>query len=181
MLCVDDYSIATELGLKVRGDGFTELSGVLELPDFKKKNVTLADVTRVVSGNDKQRFELKAENGVQLIRAAQGHSLKEISSDELLTPVTDAKEWPVCVHGTQFKLWDTIRRSGGLKRMARVHIHFASAPIGVAVSGMRPDSDLFFHLDIPTALAVCTRHLSPDIYPISFMYVYVLCYDIRLA
>jgi hypothetical protein len=37
--------------------------------------------------------------------------------------------------------------------MNRIHIHFASAPIGTAVSGMRPESDLFFHLDIPTALA----------------------------
>ncbi len=62
-----------------------------------------------------------------LIRAAQGHSLA-IASENLLTPITagDADCPEKVVHGTSMAAWKSILQIGGLKKMGRQHIHFAT-------------------------------------------------------
>ena len=109
------------------------------------------------------------------IRASQGHSIQTIASDtSLLTPITldDPSSIPdTCVHGTFYGAWPLILRSGGLKRMGRNHIHFASGPslaeIGVTeqgqdgnnvgksdkvISGMRNDAQLLVYVDLKRCL-----------------------------
>jgi len=57
--------------------------------------------------------------GVEYIRANQGHSIKQVLSEDALQPVTSAEQVPVCVHGTKLALWDKIFASGGLNRMGK--------------------------------------------------------------
>lgn len=110
------------------------------------------------------------------IRATQGHSIQTVASDtSLLTPITldDPPTIPrTCVHGTFYGAWPLILRSGGLKRMGRNHVHFASGPalseIGVTeegkesaadvsksdkvISGMRNDAQLLIYIDLNRCL-----------------------------
>lgn len=107
-----------------------------------------------------------------LIRANQGHSIK-VDVEGLLTPVTvEAGNVPdIVVHGTDEPAWRLILKSGGLRRMGRNHIHFASGlPAGFkslaidtasteekeaapVISGMRKNSSILVYIDIQAALA----------------------------
>ncbi|KAL9610689.1 MAG: hypothetical protein Q9167_004637, partial [Letrouitia subvulpina] len=95
----------------------------------------------LVTTNDKQRFALlplpsssstaeqqsSSNPSHYLIRATQGHSLP-LASANLLTPLDPRSA--TCpaevVHGTRLETWQTIAKSGGLKRMGRGHVHFAT-------------------------------------------------------
>ena len=73
------------------------------------------------------KLSLDDDPSQYLIRANQGHSLA-ISSEDLLKPITVSD--PDCpkqvVHGTDPAAWKGILHSGGLKKMGRQHIHFAT-------------------------------------------------------
>jgi 2'-phosphotransferase len=69
------------------------------------------------------------------IRAVQGHSLKTIDAPSLLTRIAPDALPRTCVHGTFFKAWPDILRSGGLKAMGRNHVHFAGGPAVQEVLG----------------------------------------------
>jgi 2'-phosphotransferase len=65
------------------------------------------------------------------IRATQGHSMKTIEAENLLTPISldDPASIPdTVVHGTFYVAWERILKSGGLKSMMRNHVHFARGP-----------------------------------------------------
>ncbi|KAL5115398.1 tRNA 2'-phosphotransferase [Pleosporales sp. CAS-2024a] len=107
-----------------------------------------------------------------LIRANQGHSIK-VDVEGLLAPITlEAGNVPdTVVHGTDEPAWRLIMKSGGLRRMGRNHIHFASGlPAGFkslavdtasaeekeaapVISGMRKNSTVLIYIDIQAALA----------------------------
>lgn len=107
-----------------------------------------------------------------LIRANQGHSIK-VDNEGLLTPITlEAGNVPkTVIHGTDERAWNLILKSGGLQRMGRNHIHFASGlPAGFkslavdtasteekeaapVISGMRKNSSILIYIDINAALA----------------------------
>ncbi|EXJ59252.1 hypothetical protein A1O7_06684 [Cladophialophora yegresii CBS 114405] len=81
------------------------------------------------------RFEATPLSDLDLsrffIRATQGHSMKTIEAEGLLTPISldDPASVPdTVVHGTFYGAWEEILRSGGLKSMRRNHVHFASGP-----------------------------------------------------
>ena len=108
------------------------------------------------------------------IRAVQGHSLKTVDAESLLTPITMANAPETCVHGTFFVSWPVILKSGGLKAMTRNHVHFATGPRiedvlpeqqsagaeetklslksamerSAVVSGMRGDAQVLIYVDI---------------------------------
>ena len=111
---------------------YVSLAALLSLPKFKSMHATqddvenvrrnacvesvwvlaLADVrcggvVQVVNSSEKQRFQLSEEGGVRLIRATQGHSIKSIESDALLTEIKekDAAKYPVCLHGSYQQYW----------------------------------------------------------------------------
>jgi 2'-phosphotransferase len=87
-----------------------------------------------------------------LIRANQGHSIK-LDSSGMLRPLTieDGNIPEVVVHGTYLATWSAIERTGGLSRMNRNHVHFAtglpSTDTGV-VSGMRADAEVLVYIDV---------------------------------
>lgn len=103
--------------------------------------MTFPEIQDIVTNNDKQRFSLvpaSLDNSSQsldtaddpshfIIRANQGHSLA-ISSEDLLKPVlpTDPDCPQQVVHGTDMAAWMGILKSGGLKKMGRQHMHFAT-------------------------------------------------------
>jgi 2'-phosphotransferase len=116
-----------------------------------------------------------------LIRANQGHSIK-VDVEGLLTPITvEAGNVPeTVVHGTDESAWRLIMKSGGLRRMGRNHIHFASGlPSGFkslaidtasteekeaapVISGMRRNSSILIYIDIQAALEAGIKFYISD-------------------
>lgn len=148
---------AEKLKLNMRGDGYVPVNELLNLKIKTFTGVPLcsynvADVKEAVKNDNKQRFSLLEENGQLLIRANQGHSIKVVDSEKLLKPILSASEVPVCVHGTYRKNLESIRRTG-LKRMTRVHIHFATGlPHDGVISGMHSNCEILIFLDVQKAL-----------------------------
>jgi len=156
---------AKRLGLHLRSDGSVTLQELVSLSFFKNHGFGEADVEKEVRCNDKQRFSLWMDKGVKRIRANQGHKMKEVVDSELLTPITSARELPVCIHGTYMKrwhhkkktyvdVWPAIKREG-LKPMGRNHIHFVPHEVGsrTVISGMRQDCTVAIYLDVQQALS----------------------------
>lgn len=139
----------------LRPDGYVPLKRVLTLPGFAR--YTASDVASVVSGNEKKRFSLLRQNGATYIRANQGHTIDGLDDDALLERLTleDATSIGHAVHGTYRSAWSGIVGSGGLKRMARNHIHLATdAPENDkrVISGMRESCELVLWIDIVSAM-----------------------------
>ncbi|XTZ17775.1 RNA 2'-phosphotransferase [Micromonospora echinospora] len=82
--------------------------------------MTRDELDAVVAGNDKQRFAVgRGPNGVERIRASQGHS---IPVDLGLVPQTPP---PHLYHGTGRQAAESIRVTG-LHRGGRHHVHLSS-------------------------------------------------------
>lgn len=167
---------------------------------IKSLKITFEEIRAIVADNDKQRFSLipvtqassaEGEDAViptddeataasktqsdnpadWLIRANQGHSIA-IAEEELLEPLTiNSPDLPnIVVHGTTKKAWPLILKTGGLKPMARTHVHFATGlPAGFkplsangdasnadeqppVISGMRNSSTVLIYIDLEKAL-----------------------------
>ncbi|CAE7526298.1 unnamed protein product [Symbiodinium natans] len=155
---------AVRLGLALRSDGSVGLEELLALPFFKSGNLTQKDVEAEVRCNNKQRFQLWTENGARRIRANQGHKMKQVLDSELLQPILNAEDLPVCIHGTYFtkwspkkkcqvQVWNQIKKEG-LKPMGRNHIHFVPHEVGsrTVISGMREDCSVAIYLDVPKTI-----------------------------
>lgn len=125
-------------GLTVDPTGWADVPAVLQALQRDALPATMDDVTRVVAGNDKNRFELSADG--RLIRARQGHSIPVM----LEWPVTSPPEY--LYHGTVERFLPAIMTEG-LKPMARHHVHLS------------PDRD--------TAIAVGSRRGAPIMLRIS--------------
>ena len=99
------------------------------------------------------------------IRANQGHSIAMINSDLLLQRVTSEdllQNYPIMVHGTNYTAWESIQSSGGLHKMQRNHIHFATGipnnnkmdgtknnnNNNSVISGMRKSCDVYIYINI---------------------------------
>jgi 2'-phosphotransferase len=145
---------AEEHKLEIAPDGFVDLNELLDLPLVRNLQVTLEDVQRVVETNQKKRFELKQlPNLSWFIQAAQGHSIKSVQSDLLLSPINDPDAYPIVVHGTYKEAWESIKTLG-LSKMSRNHVHFAIGypkDMGV-VSGMRGSCNVFIEIDMGQAI-----------------------------
>ncbi|VAH98626.1 unnamed protein product [Triticum turgidum subsp. durum] len=122
--------MAPELRLNMRSDGYVRVRDLLRLnlETFAKvplNSHTVDEIREAVRRDNKQRFGLLEEDGELLIRANQGHTVTTVTSESLLKPILSADEVSVCVHGTYRKNVDSILKYG-LKRMARLHVHFSS-------------------------------------------------------
>ena len=80
---------AVREGLDVRPDGFALLSRVLSIPSIARLRPSIAAVEHVVRICPKQRLSLRDEAGALYIRANQGHTIRSIEDEKLLTPITD--------------------------------------------------------------------------------------------
>jgi 2'-phosphotransferase len=163
---------AVELGWSMTPDGYVPVDQVLQHSLFR--GYTRQDIETVVETNDKQRFHLcqrprsnydaspEEEDTVLCIRANQGHSLPFIDADLLLQRLSEdnlLQKVPMMVHGTYWDAWQCIQASGGLSKMTRNHIHFATGlprDDGV-ISGMRRSCEVYIFIDI----AKCVRDQVP--------------------
>lgn len=152
---------AASEGVKISPDGYVRLSDVLDYFKHGKgyNNLKVEHIMHIVDSNDKKRFEVKQdidgdkEEKVWWIRATQGHSMGAVKTEELLTPIEDPTKYPVVIHGTYRQFWPAIEKEG-LKRMTRLHIHFAPGhpkENGV-ISGMRGSCDLIIEIDMEAAM-----------------------------
>ncbi|XP_017786185.1 PREDICTED: tRNA 2'-phosphotransferase 1 [Nicrophorus vespilloides] len=140
---------AVKEGFPLQSDGFIKVDDLLKHRQLKK--ATIDDIKRVVECNDKKRFKLVlSADDVYLIRANQGHSIQAVNNLEL-TPILTAADAPVVVHGTYYKFWNSIRKTG-LNRMNRLHIHFATGIHESVVSGIRKDCELYIYIDLDKSL-----------------------------
>jgi len=146
---------AQKAGLQLGTDGYASLDEVLALPVMMKGRYTSQEVTSVVDNNDKKRFTLKTDEatGKVFIRANQGHSIEKVVDLEL-TKITDASKFPTVLHGTYIETWPNIKKAGGLSKMSRNHMHFATGEFGssTVISGMRKSCTLVIYIDLEAAL-----------------------------
>ncbi|KAL8787928.1 MAG: hypothetical protein Q9213_001955 [Squamulea squamosa] len=125
--------------LMLDASGYINCEDLLNWHRLRSLHVTFPELQNVVETNSKKRFALipspsfssssdqpSSKPSDYLIRASQGHSIA-IASENLLTPLLP--EDPACpaevVHGTDENSWRAIKKSRGLKKMGRRHVHFA--------------------------------------------------------
>lgn len=178
-------------GLSMNAGGYVNVQDVLDNRNIKSLKVTFDELRQIVTANDKQRFSMipasasssaaasqttdpvsesatldqSASPKDYLIRANQGHSIA-VDAESLLTRIDKSNMPATCVHGTTHSAWTLIVSSGGLKRMTRQHVHFASGlPAGFksivdgadeksapVISGMRHSSTVLIYLDLQRAM-----------------------------
>lgn len=183
--------------------GFANLADVLNNRKLRGMQISFDEVRQVVEDNEKQRFmmvpvdapvpdEVREANGSETtkqqpsipstdlkdwkIRANQGHSVK-VEDEGLLEPITADIIPESAVHGTTHAAWTMIVESGGLKRMNRNHIHFASGlPTGFksvvelgtqeaqapVISGMRSNSSILVFVDVRKAMDAGIKFWKSD-------------------
>ena len=188
---------AIDIGLTILDDGYVPVQEILDSTHPRLKGVTsIENIRNVVETSDKQRFKLferprylfypinndANENNdddesnndtttvvktILCIRANQGHSIKLINPEKLLTKLTtdELRTLPCIVHGTYLEAWESIKKEqnegggcGGLKKMKRTHIHFASGlpdDTGV-ISGMRKNCNTYIYIDAIKCAAAAT-------------------------
>lgn len=89
--------------------------GVTEL--LKKVGITQAELDHIVDTNDKKR--LSYNNDKTKIRATQGHSINVDVELKLTRPPR------ILYCGTSPENFEKIKKSGGLEKMKRLHVHLS--------------------------------------------------------
>jgi 2'-phosphotransferase len=141
----------------IRPDGYVPIQTVLDSLDEKFSDATVDQVLEVAETDVKGRYSVIEDGGVLLIRANQGHSITTVDPEQLMTPIENAADVPVCLHGTYEDAFQNILRSGGLNRMQRQAIQMAvGLPNDPEVrSGIRSSVDVVIYIDVERAM---TRH-----------------------
>lgn len=152
---------APHLGVAIRPDGYCRLTDVLAVNWMLELDCTVDDVESVVRDSDKKRFDMIDESGEQMIRAVQGHSIKDVEDECLLRRLCagDSDLPQLCVHGTYRRHFEKIKASGlmaggGHGQGFRNHVHFAPFEPGDrrVISGMRYDCEVAIWINLPRAL-----------------------------
>ena len=152
---------AVALGLDILPDGYVSLEQVLACSRIRQLNPTTEEVQEVVETSDKQRFSIVVRDGSTLIRANQGHSMKEVMEERLLDRLQSDSVLPdIVVHGTYLRHWLSIcksglRAGGAHGQSCRRHVHFATGlpRAGHVISGMRESCEVAVYLNVALALA----------------------------
>lgn len=157
--------LAQKLGLAVRSDGYVEVENLLTLDAFAGVKVDeLLEVSVEAELTQKKRHQVIEEDGVLLIRAVQGHSMACVKAEDLLEPIHDAAEVPICIHGTYEKAFAKIKESE-LDRMGRNEIQMATGlPDDLEVtSGVRSNAEVLIYIDVARAMSQGLRFFrSPN-------------------
>ncbi|ANZ75552.1 BA75_02982T0 [Komagataella pastoris] len=141
--------------LTIDKDGFVPLEEVLAHRRIKGTRASFEDVQRIVDTNDKKRFTLQKRDGRWFICANQGHSIANVNGHDLKLLSTREDLPTEIIHGTYLSKIPHIIASGGLSKMTRNHVHFASGVPKVdsdVISGMRNGCNALIYLDIDKIL-----------------------------
>lgn len=136
---------AVKEGLDIDANGYVNVERLLQHQRLKTNKTTIADIRRIVEDNDKQRFSLAEIGGELKLCANQGHSIHLVADTNLILLNRDTVPKQV-YHGTYKRKLPLIFASGGLSRMNRNHIHFASEISDV--SGIRRNCDALIYVDV---------------------------------
>lgn len=99
--------------LKMDKNGYVDVTSLLS-----KVHITQQELDYIVDTNDKKRLAYNQDK--TKIRASQGHSIKvDVQLKSLVPPRT-------LYHGTSVESWEKIKKSGGLDKMNRLHVHLSS-------------------------------------------------------
>jgi putative RNA 2'-phosphotransferase len=125
------------LGLALGPGGWVEVEVLLKACAAARFPISRAELDEVVATSDKQRFSFD-EAGTR-IRANQGHSVKVDLQLEALAPPE------VLYHGTGERSVASILE-GGLKKMARHHVHLSAEVETARKVGMRHGKPVVFEV-----------------------------------
>ena len=94
------------------------------------------------------------EDDVLYIRANQGHTVPTADPEQLMTPIANAKDVPICLHGTYMDALMNIVRTGGLNRRQRQAIQMAVGLPGDSNvrSGIRRNVEVVINIDVDRAM-----------------------------
>ncbi len=132
-----DFRDMGDRGGEIATAAITSGDDTLRFENGQAKNTACLNSTRNCDNNDSNLnskmnyiFEGKSSDKRSLcIRANQGHSLKGLQADQLLTSLTrEQLSNPTLsiIHGTTQKAWEEHIQNEGLSRRKRNHIHFAT-------------------------------------------------------
>eukprot|EP00931_Biecheleriopsis_adriatica_P029089 TRINITY_DN17316_c0_g1_i1.p1 TRINITY_DN17316_c0_g1~~TRINITY_DN17316_c0_g1_i1.p1 ORF type:complete len:262 (-),score=48.44 TRINITY_DN17316_c0_g1_i1:62-823(-) len=158
---------AVKLNLTMRSDGYVPVDEVLALDFFTTRGLGYEDIKALVDRNEKQRFGLKEIDGENYVRAHQGHTLKLVQDENLLTEIRSHEELPVLCHGTYFDAWQQIQTEG-IRTMTRNHIHLKCADLsseenmGTVMSGTRGEVEVIVYIDVEKAMAEGIKFQKSD-------------------
>ncbi|GMM41140.1 tRNA 2'-phosphotransferase [Hanseniaspora uvarum] len=149
---------AVNEGYAIDEDGYIFMEELLKSNKFKSLKTTKQDIFDVVANDNKNRFELSVLK--DKIRAVQGHSIKTLDANKILTKITaenltllpnyNEKEYFI-IHGTSTKNYNSILESQLLKKMDRTHVHFTfEVPDDntTVVSGYRNSSKILIFIEL---------------------------------
>jgi len=160
-------------------DGYVPVDDLLNCGHKRFRGFDESDVRELVENkelDDKQRFKLSLrpakefrkkeknstkpspsevdqqnEQMILCIRANQGHSIKTVDPEKLLTKIesSELENITTIIHGTKLEAWEKHISSEGLSRMNRNHIHFARGmpEEDHVISGMRKSCDIYIYVD----------------------------------
>ena len=155
---------AMDHDLPMNSAGYVPILDVVTVQSLWNHQVSPAEVHHAAQINKKQRFEIQTVNGVECIRAVQGHDQRlaafyNLSDSEMLLLLELPRAPRYAIHGTMLKHYDAIIKEGGLCRRQRRHIHFiedtnaAEARIeDREASGLRAGSEIMLWVDIHKCL-----------------------------
>ncbi|MEW6348023.1 MAG: RNA 2'-phosphotransferase [Thermodesulfobacteriota bacterium] len=107
-----------ELDLELDESGWADAAILLErLASRRQIVLTPRDLEELVATDKKGRYSLKDGR----IRANQGHSIEVMAVDPV--PKEPPEE---LFHGTTEQRWSKIQSTGGLRKMARHHVHLSA-------------------------------------------------------
>ena len=95
--------------LKIDSAGWVSINDIQKnCKDFK--HIDLNTILYIVKNNNKKRFSIKKEDDIMYIRANQGHTIKSIDRNKLLTKIHDPDLIDGIVHGTYDTFLDSIKK-----------------------------------------------------------------------
>jgi len=113
-------------------------------------NSTIDKIKYIVDTDEKHRYHIEIIDGIEYIRANQGHT---VNVEVDLIPIINHTLYPIVVHGT-FRRHMTSIKENGLCRMKRLHIHFAIGLLSDknVKSGIHKNSEVLIYLDLAKAI-----------------------------
>lgn len=132
-------------GIKLDKNGWTNLDQLLVACQKQGYPLDKPTLMAIVEQNNKKRFTI-SEDGLN-IRAAQGHSTKEVQL-EMKTSTPPA----VLYHGTAVKFVESIKKKGLISK-SRHHVHLSADTETATSVGSRHGDPVIFEVNTKAMLA----------------------------